>query len=124
MKTKPKDVDTYLADIEDDKRVALETLRRQILAAAPGAVECISYGLPAFRLDGRLLVAFGAAARHCALYPMSGTVIEDLGDELAAFETSKGTIRFQPESPIPAALVRKIVKARIAENAVLHIESK
>ncbi len=64
-----------------------------------------------------MLVAFGAAAKHCAFYPMSSSTVEDLKDELKAYETSKGTIRFQPEKPLPAALVRKIVKLRLAENA-------
>ena len=79
--------------------------------------ECISYHLPAFRLDGKLLVAFGAAAHHCAFYPMSGTTVEAHRDELKHYDTSKGTIRFQADRPLPAALVRKLVKARIAEIA-------
>jgi uncharacterized protein YdhG (YjbR/CyaY superfamily) len=71
VKAKPKSIDEYLATLSDDKRAALEKLRRTIQAAAPKAVECISYGLAAFRLEGRALVAFGAAAMQCALYPMS-----------------------------------------------------
>jgi uncharacterized protein YdhG (YjbR/CyaY superfamily) len=108
-------IDEYLAPLPADKRAALQWLRRHIRAAAPGAEECISYGIPAFRLDGTLLVHFGAAARHCAFY--AGTVIEDHARDLAAYDTSKGTIRFQPDAPLPAALVRKLVRAQIARHA-------
>ncbi|MCA9596816.1 MAG: DUF1801 domain-containing protein [Myxococcales bacterium] len=109
-------IDAYLAALPADQRAALTKLRKTIQAAAPKAEECISYQLPAFRLDGRGLVAFGAGAKHCALYPMSGATIAAHAAELADFETSKGAIRFTPERPLPAALVRKIVKARIADN--------
>ena len=116
-KPKPKTIDEYLAALNDDQRAALEKLRRTIRAAAPAAEECISYQLPAFRLDGKLLVAFGAWANHCAFYP--GAVVEDLKDELMDYDISKGTIRFLSDSPLPATLVRKLVKARIARNAAL-----
>jgi uncharacterized protein YdhG (YjbR/CyaY superfamily) len=92
-------------------------LRKSIQAAAPKAVECISYGLPSFRLKGKLLMCFRAAASHCALHPMSGATVAAHQDELKSFVTSKGTIRFQPDKLIPIALVRKLVKTRIAENA-------
>ena len=118
MPSKPTSIDEYLASVKDpDQRAALEKLRATIRAAVPRAEEAISYGLAAFRLDGKLLVAFGAAARHCAFYPGSGSIVEAFRDQLVDFETSKGTIRFQPGHPLPAALIRKIVKARIAENA-------
>lgn len=109
-------IDAYLAGLKPEARAALEHLRRQIRAAAPGAEECISYGLPSFRLNGPL-VAFGATPKHCAFYPMSGKVLGPLSAELEEFDTSKGTIRFQPDRPIPAATVRKIVRARVRENA-------
>jgi uncharacterized protein YdhG (YjbR/CyaY superfamily) len=119
MKAKPgikaKTIDDYLAALSDDKRAALEKLRKTIRAAAPAAEECISYGLPAFRLNGPL-VAFGATANHCAFYPMSGSTVAAHKDALEGYDTSKGTIRFQPDKPLPATLVRKIVRARIAEN--------
>jgi uncharacterized protein YdhG (YjbR/CyaY superfamily) len=114
-KAKPKTVDQYLARLTKDKRAALEQLRRAIRAAAPRADECISYGLAAFRLDGRMLVWFGAGAKHCAFYP--GAVVASLKDELKDYDTSKGTIRFPPDHPLPAPLVRKLVKARIAARA-------
>jgi uncharacterized protein YdhG (YjbR/CyaY superfamily) len=114
--TKVKTIDEYLARLSDDKRVALQKLRKTIRAAAPRAEECISYQLPAYRLNG-MLVAFGATANHCAFYPMSAATVAAYSDELKDYDTSKGTIRFQPDNPLPAALVRKLVKARIAENA-------
>jgi uncharacterized protein YdhG (YjbR/CyaY superfamily) len=113
----PQTIDEYLAPLSQDQRATLEKLRKTIKAAAPKAEECISYQLPAFRLDGKLLVAFGAAATHCAFYPMSASTVTAHERDLQAFETSKGTIRFQPDRPLPAPLVRKLVKARMAENA-------
>ena len=117
MAGKPRTIDEYLAGVSDDKRAALQKLRRTIRAAAPKAEECISYGMPAFRLDGRPLVGFAAGANHCAFYPMSGSTVADHAADLAGYDTSKGTIRFPANKPLPAALVRKLVKARIAENA-------
>lgn len=112
---KAKTIDEYLAALDADKRAALEKLRKTIRAAAPKAQECISYQLPAFRL-GEMLAGFGATESHCAFYLMSSTTVERRKDELAAYDTSKGTIRLQPAKPLPTALVRKLVKARIAEN--------
>jgi uncharacterized protein YdhG (YjbR/CyaY superfamily) len=100
--------------VSSDKRAALEKLRGAIKAAAPNAEECISYQLPAFRLNGKFLVAYGAAANHCAFYP--GSVLTDLKSELRNYDMSKGTLRFPPEKPLPAALVRKLVKLRMAEK--------
>src|SRR4029077_4220669 len=101
-KAKPATIDEYLAALDPDQRGALEKLRKTIRAAAPGAEECVSYGMPGFRYGGRPLVWFGAAAKHCAFYP--GGVVEKFAKDLKAFETSKGTIRFQPDRPLPAAL--------------------
>ena len=117
MPGKPRTIDEYLAGLSEDKRAALERVRKIINTAAPRAEECISYQLPAFRLDGKRLVAFGASANHCAFYPMSSSTVEAHEKELKGYDTSRGTIRFQPDHPLPAALVRKLVKARIAENA-------
>ena len=108
--------------VSEDKREALERLRQTIREVVPTAEECISYQMPAFRHDGRVLVYFAAAANHCAFYP--GGMVSDFKDELEAYETSKGTIRFQPERPLPASLVRKIVTARVAQNAARALEGK
>jgi uncharacterized protein YdhG (YjbR/CyaY superfamily) len=109
-------IDAYLARVKPEQRAALEKLRSTIRAAAPGAEECLSYGLCAFKLGGRPLVAFGATPKHCAFYPMNGTSVAAHAKELARFETSKGTIRFQPGQPLPASLVRKLVKERVKES--------
>lgn len=111
-KIKPKNVNAYLARLSRDKRAALQRLRRTIRAVIPRAEECISYGLPAVRLDGRIVVWFGAGANHCAFYP--GAVVQQFRRELAPYRTSKGTVRFQPDKPLPVALVRRLIKARLA----------
>src|SRR5262245_36214014 len=116
MAAKPTTIDEFLANLSVDKRSALEKLRKSIKAAAPKAEECISYGLAAFRLNGRPLVAFGATANHCAVYPMSSSTVAALKDDFKNYDTSKGTIRFQADKPLPVGLVRKLVKARVAEN--------
>jgi uncharacterized protein YdhG (YjbR/CyaY superfamily) len=116
MAGRPRSIDEYLASVRADQRAALQKLRKAIKAAAPRAEECISYSLPAFRLDGKMLVAMGARQQHCALYPMSSSTVETHRAELEGYETSRGTIRFRPDHPLPATLVRKLVKARIAEN--------
>ena len=115
-KRKPKTIDEYLAGVNADHRDALQKLRQAIHAAAPMAEECISYGIPAFRHNGRSLVFFGAWANHCAFYPGSSNTLKKLRNELRNFQTSKGTLRFSPDKPMPVALVKKLLKARIAEN--------
>jgi uncharacterized protein YdhG (YjbR/CyaY superfamily) len=116
MKGNPKNIDEYLASMSEDKRAALERLRKTIKSAAPEAEECISYGLAAFRLHGRPLVAFGAASNQCAFYPMSSSTVTAYKEELEGYDTSKGAIRFPVGKPLPATLVRKLVRARVAEN--------
>lgn len=118
---KPTNPDEYLAALPADKRAALEQLRRTIRQAAPRAEECISYSLPAFRQDGPL-VGYGATARHCAFYLMSGSTVEAHRDALAGYDTSKGTIRFAADAPLPAELVHRLVQARIEENARLRAD--
>jgi uncharacterized protein YdhG (YjbR/CyaY superfamily) len=112
---KPRTVEQYLAGVNDDQRAALEKLRHTIRAAAPKADECISYGIPAYRLEGKFLVALAAIANRCAFYP--GAVLQGFKDELKDFDTSKGTIRFWPDQRLPSRLVRKLVKARMARIA-------
>lgn len=105
-------VEAYLAGLPQPARAALERLRAQIRAAAPKAEEGFGYGLPGFYLDGPLFY-YGAAKGHCALY---GTVPDGFDEALAAFDRSKGTVRFMPDAPIPAATVKRLVKAKAAEN--------
>jgi len=115
MPAKPKNIDEYLALVTAEQRAALEKLRKQIHALAPEAEECINYGIAAFRLDGKSLVGFGAGANHCTFFPMSGHTVAQFQNELKGFETSKGAIRFQPNKPLPLALLRKLVNARLTD---------
>ena len=98
-----------------DKRAALQRLRSDIKAAARGLEECISYGIPAFRYEGKFLLAYGATAKHCSFYP--GSVVQTLAPELKGYDVSKGTIRFDPGKPLPKSLVRKLVRSRLAQRA-------
>jgi uncharacterized protein YdhG (YjbR/CyaY superfamily) len=113
----PTSVDDYLAALPEESRAAMERLRKTIKAAAPEATETISYQMPTFKDQGRFLVSYAAFKNHCSLFPASKAVMEALGEELKPYFSGKGTLRFQADKPIPAALVRKIVKARIEENA-------
>jgi len=108
-------IDAILAALPADQREAMQALRETIAAAAPEAAEAISYGMPAFRYRGRSLVYYAAFKAHCSLFPASGAVIAAFRDELAGFSTSKGTLKFTPQHPIPAELVTRIVHRRVAE---------
>jgi uncharacterized protein YdhG (YjbR/CyaY superfamily) len=114
---RPRTIDEYLAGLKADQRAALQKLRAAVHAAAPDAEECIAWSMPGFRLDGRCFLTFRATAKHCSLHPMSALTVAAHKKELAAYDTSPGTIRFKPDKPLPASLVRKLVKARIAERS-------
>jgi uncharacterized protein YdhG (YjbR/CyaY superfamily) len=112
---RPKTIDDSLAGLDPQQRMALTKVRRAILGAAPEAEECISYGMPAFRLHGKLIAGFRAAANHCSYHPMSGSTIATLAAKLAKYDTSAGTLRFTARPGLPTAIVRQLVRARIAE---------
>ena len=107
-------VATYLKAVPPAPRAALQQLRKTIKAAAPEATEVISYGIPMFKHHG-MLVGYAAFKQHCSLF-MSTYFTKAFKQELASYDVSKGTIRFTPDKPLPAALVRRLVKARIAQN--------
>lgn len=109
-----KEADAYLAKLGPDKRATLEKVRKAIRAAAPGAEEGLSYGMPAF-IQGKPIAGYSASAAHCSYFPMSGAVTAALEADLAAYQVSKGGFRFPIGKPPPAALIRKLVKARLAE---------
>jgi uncharacterized protein YdhG (YjbR/CyaY superfamily) len=112
----PTSVEDYMAALPEDSRAALEGLRKTIKAVAPEATETISYQMPAFKDHGRFLVWYAAFKDHCSLFPASKAVLEALGEELKPYFTGKGTIRFHAGKPLPAGLVKKIVRVRIEEN--------
>jgi uncharacterized protein YdhG (YjbR/CyaY superfamily) len=122
--TTPKDIDSYLAGVPEDMRPALETLRKAIRAAAPEAEESIGYQMPAFKYKGKPLAYFAAFKSHCSFFPASGAVIDANKDALKPYKTAKGTIQFPPDKPLPATLVRRMVKARIAEIEAAEAERK
>jgi uncharacterized protein YdhG (YjbR/CyaY superfamily) len=111
----PKDVDEYMASVPEPARATLSKMRATIRSAVPaGATEVISYRMPAFRHNG-VLVWFAAFSDHCSLFP-TAAVIEAFKNELKGFTTSKGTIQFPTDKPLPTALIKKMVKARVAQN--------
>ena len=109
------EVDDYLAEVPSEARATLEKLRQTIKSVVPGAVEVISYQVPTFKLDGRMLVSYAAFKNHCSFFP-GAAPIKAHEDELKSYKTSKGTIRFPTSKPLPATLVKKLVRTRIKEN--------
>lgn len=114
-----KTVDEYLSAQSPQVRKALESLRKQIKAAAPKAEEVLSYGIPAFKVH-YMLVSYGAATKHCAFYVMSPVLMKHLKEELKPYDIATATIRFTPDKPLPPALIKKIVQARTIENEERH----
>lgn len=114
---KPTSIDDYLARFaSEEQRALLETLRRSIRKAAPRAEECISYSMPAFRLDGHVIAGFAATVRGGSYYPFSGTTLSTLARELEGFSGTQSAVHFTHATPLPAVLVGKLVRARIAET--------
>ena len=113
---KPATIDDYLKNLPDDeRRDALKDLRKKIHAAAPKAEECISYGLPAFRVEGGVIAGFQAATWGCSYFPFSGRTLRTLAAELKAYEQTKGSLHFPANKPLPAALVKKLIRVRLDE---------
>ena len=106
----------YFARLDPDARREVKVIRDAIRAAAPDATEAFAYGIPAFRLDGRPLVYYAAWKEHCSLYPITERTKRTLGDALAGHKTSKGTVQFPRTRKIPVALVKRLVRARVAER--------
>jgi len=113
---KPKSIDEYRASIAPDRRAALQKLRKTIHAIVPGVEECISYSIPAFRYEGRVIAGFLATAKGCSYFPFSGTTLSTLSAELARYDRTKSALHFEAKRPLSVTLVRKLLKARIAER--------
>jgi uncharacterized protein YdhG (YjbR/CyaY superfamily) len=107
------EVDDYLAALGEPKRSTLEALRRSILAVVPDAEQCISYGMPAFRVDGKVVAGFAAFKSHLSYLPHSGSVLADLGDDLAGYTRTSGSLHFAVDEPLPDDLVAKLVEAKL-----------
>jgi uncharacterized protein YdhG (YjbR/CyaY superfamily) len=116
MARKPTTIDEYLATVSGERRTALDNLRKMIRGFVPKAEECISYGNPAFRLEGAVVAGFCATTKGCSYFPFSGSTLGTLAGELRDYDMTKSALHFHPEHPLPASLVRKLIKARIAET--------
>ena len=108
-------IDEYLATLDEPKRATLTSLRDTILAIVPDAEQCISYGMPAFKLRGKTIAGFAAFKSHLSYLPHSGSVIPQLAKDTAAYTSTKGSLHFPVDEPLPGALVRKLLKVRMAE---------
>lgn len=115
MVRKASTIDEYVSTVTGNSRTALEHLRRTIRSIIPKAQECISYGMPAFRLNGTMVAGFLATAKGCSYFPFSGRTLKTLARDLGGYEQTKGSLHFDPAKPLPATLVRKLIKTRIAE---------
>jgi uncharacterized protein YdhG (YjbR/CyaY superfamily) len=113
---KPATIDDYLKRVPKDRRRALEDLRAKIRTIVPDAQECISYRIPAFRLNGAVVAGFCATAKGCSYFPFSGSTLKSLARDLGRYDQTKGSLHFSSDEPLPTALVRKLIKARIAET--------
>jgi uncharacterized protein YdhG (YjbR/CyaY superfamily) len=111
----PQTIDEYLVTLDDQKRTALQQLRRTILDIIPNAEECISYGMPAFRLEGKVIAGFAAFKNHLSYLPHSGSVIPELSDDLAAYKSTTGSLHFPIDRPLPKTLVKKLIATRLKE---------
>jgi len=110
-----REIDTYLESLEELPRNTLEALRRSILEVVPDSEQCISYGMPAFKVQGKAVAGFAAFKNHLSYLPHSGSVLAQLGDDLAGYEGTKGSLHFAVGEPLPSALVRKLVATRMRE---------
>jgi uncharacterized protein YdhG (YjbR/CyaY superfamily) len=115
MTRKPKTIDEYLATVSGERRAALDRLRKTIRKIAPDVEECISYGIPAFRLDDTVIAGFSATVKGCSYFPFSGSTLGHLKKDLEDYGGTRSSLHFDPREPLPPALVRKLIKARIAE---------
>jgi uncharacterized protein YdhG (YjbR/CyaY superfamily) len=109
------DIDSYLAGVDEPKRSTLEQLRRNIHDVLPDAEECISYGMPAFKVQGNTVAGFAAFKNHLSYLPHSGSILPRLATDLAGYEGTKGSLHFPIDQPLPAALVNKLIQARLRE---------
>jgi uncharacterized protein YdhG (YjbR/CyaY superfamily) len=111
----PNEIDRYLAGLDEPQRSTLEALRKSIMEVLPGAEQCISYGMPAFKVQGKTVAGFAAFKNHLSYLPHSGSVLATLPDDVAPYETSKGSLKFAINNPLPKRLVKKLIHTRMEE---------
>ena len=111
----PNEIDRYLATLDEPQRSTLEALRRSIMEVVPGAEQCLSYGMPAFKVQGKTIAGFAAFKNHLSYLPHSGSVLATLADDVEPYDTSKGSLKFALDKPLPKRLVEKLVHARMRE---------
>lgn len=116
MRRKPTTIDEYLKTVPEDRRRALEDLRTKIRSIVPGAEECISYRIPAFRLNGEVIAGFCATSQGCSYFPFSGSTLKTLARDLARYDQTKSSLHFSADKPLPTTLVRKLIRARINQR--------
>ncbi len=115
MQRKPSTIDEYLGTVPEDRRAVLEDLRTKIRSIVPAAQECISYRVPAFRLNGEVIAGFCATSKGCSYLPFSGSTLKSLARDLRRYDQTKGSLHFSADDPLPTELVRKLIRARIGE---------
>ena len=115
-----EDIDAYLAQVGEPKRTTLETVRRSILAVIPEAEECLAYGAPAFKVQGKTVAGFAAFKSHLSYLPHSGSVLAELDDDLSAYTLTKGALQFAVDEPLPADLIRSLITSRMQELGLGH----
>lgn len=123
MQTSIANVDAYLQQFSGIQKATLEKMRRDIKAAAPGAEEVISYGMPAYKQNG-IVCYFAGFRNHCSFFPAGNNIIAQFQKELAGYELSKGTIRFPIDKPLPSALVKKMIHAKLSQNEAKLLAKK
>lgn len=116
QRKQPSSIDEYLRTVPEDRRRALERLRTEIHSIVPDVQECISYRIPAFRLNGVVIAGFCATVKGCSYFPFSGTTLKTLARHIAGYSQTKSALHFSAEKPLPTALVRKLINARIKET--------
>ncbi|MEA2684549.1 MAG: hypothetical protein QOK05_2877 [Chloroflexota bacterium] len=117
------EIDAYIAKLDEPARSTLEQLRRTIIAIIPDAEECISYGMPAFRLNGTVVAGFAAFKKHLSYLPHSGSVLEQVAEDIAGYSGTKGSLHFSIDQPLPAALVKRLIEARIRQDEVRELDA-
>jgi uncharacterized protein YdhG (YjbR/CyaY superfamily) len=119
-----KEIDAYLVEVPEPQKSTLKALRKMIQAALPGAVECITYGVPTFKVDGEAIAGFAAYKNHCTYFPMSGSVLTVMKEDVAKYETSSGALKFAIDKPLPSTLVKRLINVRIKDVAAKESQKR